>query len=141
MSKNVCEPLESDLSTLSVRPSRFSSQSHWVQMAIRLYLNGVWVKAFPHFDLSCKNFSGQLVMGNRQRLTTRGKEAVRYSHIQSGTQHLKWSRGTIPMWSQEQITEGIAKDGVRALYLSGNDPAGLSITAWVRDLIFTFPRH
>ena len=83
------------------------------------YLNGAWVKAFPHFDLSCKNFSGQLVMGNSPTTDNawQGKLFGTAIYNQELTSEVVSRHYT--MWSQEQITEGIAKDGVRALYLFG----------------------
>jgi VanZ family protein len=84
-----------------------------------VYLNGVWVKAFPHFGLSCNNFSGQLVIGNSPITdnTWQGKLFGVAIYSQELTAEVVSRHYT--MWTHERLSEGVAKDGVRALYSFG----------------------
>jgi VanZ family protein len=83
------------------------------------YLNGVWLKAFPHFGLSCKNFSGQLVIGNSPTAdnTWHGKLFGVAIYSQELTPEAV-SRH-YAMWTHGREPEGAEKDGVRALYSFG----------------------
>jgi VanZ family protein len=80
------------------------------------YLNGVWLKAFPHVGLSCKNFSGQLVIGNSPITDNswQGKLFGVAIYNQQLTSEVVSRHYT--MWTHEREPEGIEKDDVRALY-------------------------
>jgi VanZ like protein/concanavalin A-like lectin/glucanase superfamily protein len=86
---------------------------------ISAYLNGVWVKAFPHASLSCKDFSGQLVIGNSPTSynTWQGKLFGVAIYNRQLSSELVWQHYL--MWTHEGVPGGVAKDGVRALYSFG----------------------
>jgi VanZ family protein len=84
-----------------------------------VYLNGVWVKAFPHSGLSCNNFSGQLVIGNSPATdnTWQGQLFGVAVYSQELTPEAVSRHYT--MWTHERGPEDVANDGVRALYSFG----------------------
>ena len=83
------------------------------------FLNGVLVKAFSQHSLSCKDFSGQLVIGNSPMSDNawQGKLFGMAIYNQELTPEVVSRHYT--MWTQGRVPEGVAKDGVRALYSFG----------------------
>lgn len=83
------------------------------------YLNGTWVKAFPHFGLSCKNFSGQLVIGNSPMTDNTWQGKLFGVAIYNQELTPEEVSPHYAMWTHNRVPEGVAKDGVRALYSFG----------------------
>lgn len=89
------------------------------------YLNGVWVKGFPHFGLSCNSFSGQLIVGNSPITDNPWQGKVFGVAIYNqGLTSEEVSRH-YATWTHNQVPEGIAKDSVRALYSFGERSGGI----------------
>jgi len=83
------------------------------------YINGLLMDGFPHFGLTCQDFSGQLVVGSSPSTynTWQGKlfGLAIYNEKLTSDQVLRHEA----MWTQKRIPEGFTSDGVVALYSFG----------------------
>jgi len=81
-----------------------------------VYRNGVWAKAFPQIGLSCKNLSGQLVIGNSPITDNAWQGKLFGVAIYSQELTSEAVSRHYTMWTHERVPEGVAREGVRALY-------------------------
>jgi VanZ family protein len=99
---------EKVLFTLTVGPSGTSA-----------YMNGVLIDGFPHFGLTCKNFSGQLVVGNSPSTYNPWQGELLglaiYNEKLTSEQVMRHDA----VWIQKRIRESFTSDGVVALYSFG----------------------
>jgi hypothetical protein len=83
------------------------------------YMNGVLMDGFPHFGLTCKNFSGQLVVGNSPSTYSPWQGELLglaiYNEKLTSEQVMRHEA----MWTQKRSLEDLTDDGVVAAYSFG----------------------